>query len=165
MSANSNLASLSFSQWRMWSNCTTNKHIKVFVSALTMPKQLKKDELGRLAKPNKPTEQTSTACWRATEVETPVLKNLAARPPSGSPRPSNPAPDAALGMEPGLAELELEACTALLSAVITHLDAVLGSKSDLLCADKNNIWVTRWPWEPTVSEPYCSGAHRQLPPA
>lgn len=80
---------------------------------------------------------------KATEGETRVLNNLAARPPSGSPRASNPAPDAAQGMEAGLAKLELKACTALLSAVIIHLVAVFGSKSDLLCTDKNNIYESQ----------------------
>lgn len=46
-------------------------------------------------------------------------------------------------MEAGLAKLELKACTVLLSAVIIHLVAVLGSKSDLLCTDKNNIYESQ----------------------
>lgn len=67
MSADSYLASLRFSQRKMWSNCTISKQIKVFVSALTMPKQLEKDELGRLGKiqnktPTPKQKHISTGC-------------------------------------------------------------------------------------------------------
>lgn len=54
-------------------------------------------------------------------------------------------------MEAGLARLLLKACTTLLSAVIIHLAAVLGSKSDLLCTDKNNIYESQN--DPVSSEP------------
>jgi len=104
-----------------------------------MPKQPKKDELGRLGKTQKKTPIHTNSLLKAIEVETRVSKGLAARQAAGSPSASNPAPDAAQGTEAGLAKLQLKVCTALLSAVIIHLVAGLGSKSDLLCTDKNNI--------------------------
>lgn len=70
--------------------------MKVFVSALTMPEQLEKDELGRLGKIQTKTKKqpqnknTSHRLLKVAEVETAEQNNLAARPPPGSPRAPNP---------------------------------------------------------------------------
>lgn len=115
--------------------------MKVFVSALAMPKDLKKDELGRLGRIQKTkTHQQPAKRHRSgnTGVEQPGCQASFRLSPS-----FKPSAGVAPGTEAERATLELKACTTLLSAVIIHLVAGLGSKSDLLCTDKNNIYESQ----------------------
>lgn len=106
-----------------------------------MPKQLKKDELGRLGKIQKTKTHPQPAKNHRsgnTGAEQPGCQASFRFSPS-----FKPSAGIAQGTEAGRVMLELKACTALLSAVIIHLVAVLGSKPDLLCTDKNNIYESQ----------------------
>lgn len=146
MAADGHLASLRFSQRQVWSNCTVSKQKKVCVStnkawaagkrwAWQIKKNTKQNKTPTLKQ-----KHISTGCkkpqkWKH-QCRTTWLPGL----PQALPGLPTPASDVAQGVEAGLARLQLKACTTLLSAVIIHLVAVLGSKSDLLCSDKNNIY-------------------------